>query len=60
MLPYKMAECMQIGIIERSQQKGVKSNMRGCKLRGGVYWQLDLKHKGMKQVVCITSGMCIF
>ena len=59
MLPYKMMECMRISIIECSQQNGYKPNKRGHKLRSGVYWQGELKHKGMKQVVCITSAVCV-
>ena len=51
---------MQISIIERSQWKGVKLNMRGRKLRSGIYWRGELKHKGEKQVVCITRAICTY
>ena len=38
--------------------KGIKSKMRGCKLRSGVYWKGVLKQKGIKQVECETRAMC--
>ena len=38
-----------ISIIEPSQLKSVKPEMRGCKLRSGVNWEGVLQQKGVKQ-----------
>jgi hypothetical protein len=42
-------EWVRVILIESSQPKGVKSEMRERKLRSGVYWQGTLKQKGRKQ-----------
>jgi hypothetical protein len=46
-------------VIERNQPKGVKSKMRGRKLRGNVNWKWALKPKGMTQVV-LKQGLGVY
>jgi hypothetical protein len=38
-------------VVKATSQKGVKSQTRGRKLRGGVYWQWSSKQEGIKQAV---------
>lgn len=43
-------------IIEHSQPRAL-NQLRGCKIRTGIYWNRVLKQKGIKQVECETRAV---
>ena len=43
-------EYVGVSVTERGQQRRVKPKMKGRKLRSGVFWQGEIKQKGIQQV----------
>jgi hypothetical protein len=52
-------EYVVVNIIEHSQLKGIKSNVRERKLRSDVYWQGVLKQRDLVKVGCKVKATCI-
>jgi len=59
--PEEIMEYVGLKVLERSQSKGVKSKMRGHKLRSGVnlYWQGSLKWRDVTRFERKTRATCV-